>query len=360
MTIREGRWDCQYCGAKGLLGRDKVCPNCARSRPEGTTFYLPEDEEVVESQSLLEQARKGPDWICEYCASSNPADLDTCRHCNAPREGTSPQQEVKQYDLDAVARSGDMTVPDPHEKYRQEPPPQPKKKRPKWLVPVLAGIGVLLLLCLGLTLFRSDDIEVTVAGVSWERTVAVEAMQLVTEEDWEVPDGGHIISEREEIREYDPVLVGHETVQREVSEEVQVGERTYVCGQEDLGNGFFEDIECTEPIYETQTRIETYEEPIYQQVPVYDTMYTYEIEKWVEVRTERATGRDHNTFWPDLTLAANERAGERSEQYHIVFVDGDGDEYELTIPETEWLSYEPNGSYSVKLNALGQIVEVGE
>src|SRR5690606_11425442 len=155
-------------------------------------------------------------------------DLDTCRHCNAPREGTSPQQEVKQYDLDAVARSGDMTVPDPHEKYRQEPPPQPKKKRPKWVVPVLAGIGVLLLLCLGLTLFRSDDIEVTVAGVSWERTVAVEAMQLVTEEDWEVPDGGHIISEREEIREYDPVLVGHETVQREVSEEVQVGERTYV------------------------------------------------------------------------------------------------------------------------------------
>ena len=43
MAIREGRWDCQYCGTTGIPGREKVCPNRARSRPEGTNIYLPDD-----------------------------------------------------------------------------------------------------------------------------------------------------------------------------------------------------------------------------------------------------------------------------------------------------------------------------
>ncbi|MFW6183941.1 MAG: hypothetical protein ACOC8X_09110 [Chloroflexota bacterium] len=359
MAIREGRWDCQYCGAKGLLGRDKVCPNCATSRPEGTKFYIPEDEAAVEDEKLLQQARKGADWICEYCSSSNPADLDACRHCAAPREGTSPQQEVKQYAPGEAPRSGDMTVPDPHEKYRQEPEPEPaRKERPRWLAPAIAGGLLLLALLCGFLFLRSDNVDVTVAGVSWERTVVVEALETVTEEGWDVPDGARLLDEREEIRRYDQVVVGHETKQREVSEEVQVGERTYVCGQEDLGNGFFEDIECTEPVYETQTRMETYEEPVYQQVPVYDTMYTYEVDKWVEARIEKAEGIDLQPQWPALTLAENEREGERQERYRIVFVDGEGKEYAMQLPHNEWLQFEPSGRYQLKVNGMGQAVEV--
>ena len=154
MTVREGRWDCQYCGTTGILGRHKVCPNCAKSRPEGTKFYLPEDEDAVKDAALQEQAAQGPDWICEFCGSSNPANLDVCRHCNAPREGTSPQQQVKEFAAGAAPPSGDMTVPDPHEKYRA-PQEAAKKGLPKWLLPV-AGVFILFVSLFALDVFTGD------------------------------------------------------------------------------------------------------------------------------------------------------------------------------------------------------------
>lgn len=358
MTVREGRWDCQYCGTKGILGRHKACPQCARSRPEGTKFYLPEDSEAVEKASLQEQARLGPDWICEFCSSSNPANLDVCRHCSAPREGTSSQQKVQEHAVGEAPRSGDMTIPDPHEKYRTEKAPGPKKARPRWLLPAIGLLIVVACLIGASLLFGGNDLEVSIEEMRWERSVVVEELQTVVEEDWEVPDGGRLISQREEIHHYDQVIVGHERKQRQVSEQVQVGERTFVCGQRDLGNGFFEDIECSEPVYETQQRTETYEEPIYEQVPVMDTMYEFEIERWTAQRTERATGRDQRVYWPELNLGADQREGEREEVYHIVFRDGDGERYEMTFPLEEWLTFESLGRYTLRVNGLGQAVGV--
>ena len=58
----------------------------------------------------------------------------------------------------------------------------------------------------------------------------------------EIPPDGRYISEEEAIRRYDQVFVRNETRTRQVSEQVQTGTRDYVCGQRDLGNGFFEDI----------------------------------------------------------------------------------------------------------------------
>ncbi len=152
--------------------------------------------------------------------------------------------------------------------------------------------------------------------------------------------------------------MGYETKERTVSERVHVGERTYVCGQRDLGNGFFEDIECSEPIYETQQRIETYEEPVYEQVPVMATKYEYEVDRWVPARTETATGNDHQAYWPELDLQENEREGERSESYRIVFRDDNGRRHEMTFPYQEWLTFESRGNYTLQVNGLGQMTGV--
>jgi hypothetical protein len=358
MTVREGRWDCQYCGTKGILGRHKVCPNCAKSRPEGTTFYLPAEAETVEDEKLKELARLGPDWICEFCSSSNPANLDVCRHCNAPRESVSPQQVVKEFAPGAAPKSGDMTIPDPHEKYRQPKEPAPKKARPRWLLPAIGIILLFACLFAAFSIFSGDELDVSIQRMQWERSVVVEELQTVTEEGWDLPGGARIISQQEEIREYDQVIVGYETKQRQVSERVQVGERTYVCGQRDLGNGFFEDIECTEPVYETQQRTETYEEPLYEQVPVYATKYVYEVERWSPVRTERVTGNDQQAYWPELRLGPNQREGERQESYQIVFGNDGGERFTLTFPLEEWLSFESRGSYKLRVNGMGQAIGV--
>ena len=356
MTIREGRWDCQYCGQVGILGREKSCPNCARSRPEGTRFYLPDEQAAASEQKLVQQAKIGPDWICQFCSSSNPANATVCHHCNAAREGSSPQQEVKTYRPGEAPKRGDMDL--------STPPPartvKTKAATPVWL-PIVGVVGVLLILaclCGGFFLFRSSETEATIESFNWERTVAVEAFRTVTEQDWDVPAGGRTISQEEAIRSYEQVLSHYETRERQVSEQVQVGERTYVCGQRDLGNGFFEDIECTDPVYETRYRTETYQEPVYDQVPIYDTYYTYEIDKWVPDRTERAAGRDQNPFWPEVPLGEGERAGPRTESYQITFLTADGERHTLDFGLEEWLSFEPGGSYKLKISGLGNDVEV--
>ena len=351
-AIKEGRWDCQYCGTVGVLGRHKSCPVCAASRPEGTKFYLLTDAEEVTDTSVLGYAKMGPDWVCEFCSTSNAANLGQCRSCGAAR-GTAPAQAVKEYKLGEAPQSGDMDLDQPR-------PSKPAPAKPKYSIGQIVGavVAFLLLCCCGVwavnSLFTRDK-TVTVAEYSWTRTVEVEVYGTVTEEDWELPSDGRLISEREEIREYDQVLVGYETKSRQVSEQVQTGSRTYVCGSRDLGNGFFEDVTCTEPVYETQYRTETYEDPIYESVPVYGTLYTYEIDKWTVDRTEESTADHNEPFWPPLNLASNEREGARTEKYMIVFVDEDGERYPMEVPYEKWVRFERGYEYTLTVSGLGTV-----
>jgi hypothetical protein len=243
--------------------------------------------------------------------------------------------------------------------------PRPTKPAPakKSNIPAIIGgiVLFLLLCCCGIFAFNNlftRDKTATVESYSWERTVEVEAYGTVTEEDWDVPSGGRILSQREEIREYDQVLVGYETKSRQVSEQVQTGSNTYVCGSRDLGNGFFEDVMCTDPVYETQYSTEYYEDPIYNAVPVYDTLYTYDIDKWSVVRTERSAANHNEPFWPSLSLASDEREGARTEKYELVFVDEDGNRYPMELPYEEWAAFESGREYTITVNGAGEVVGV--
>ena len=358
MAIREGRWDCQYCGAIGNLGRHRQCQNCNHSRPEGTRFYKADEAEVTDKK-LQRQALVGPDWICQFCGTSNAADIHVCGSCGAPRDESTPVQQIKEYGVGEAPRSGDMTFdeqPVPAE-------PAPAKSRGSSKLPLVAiiGIGAIAVICLGIIaflIFGGSDAEVTVSGFEWQRAVEVEAFQTVTEEDWNLPADGRLISQREEIHHYDEVIDHYESREREVSEQVKVGSETYVCGERDLGNGFFEDIECDRDVYETQVRIENYEEPIYVSVPVYETLFVYDIDKWNVVRTEASSGRDHAPYWPRANLEGEEREGKKTESYTIVFVDEENESYIWESTFDEWQGFERNQAVVLKLNALGEISDI--
>ncbi len=360
MAVREGRWDCQYCGTIGVLGRHKACPVCGAARPLGTKFYLPKDAEAVEDADLVGYAQKGPDWVCDACSSSNPADVRVCKTCGAER-GSAQSQAVIDYELGETRRKGDMDF--------SEPAPRPQRMAPQTAAQsafnrnyIFAGIGAFVLLICGIlvaiNLFGSENKAVSIDHFNWERTAAVEAFQTIVEEGWDVPSDGRILSSSEEIRSYNKVQIGSETRTREVSDQVQVGSREYKCGERDLGNGFFEDVMCSEPVYETRYRTETYEEPIYEDVPIFDTYYKYEVDRWVEVRTEKAAAQDNKPFWPALNLTDQQREGERTEKYSIVFVDGDGELYDMEFTLDEWLTFEPNGNYELKVSGLGVPLEI--
>ncbi len=358
MAVKEGRWDCQYCGTTGNLGRHRQCQNCNRSRPENTKFYMADEAEITDKR-LQKQALVGPDWVCEFCGTSNAADISVCGSCGAPRESTSPVQEVKTYDLGEAPTTGDMTLDeDPRKSKAQSQDASPKRKLP---IAVIAGIAIVAIICLGaiaFLVFGGGDSDASVSGFQWERSFEVEAFQTVTEEDWELPTEARLLSQKEEIHHYDQILDHYETRQREIEDQVQTGTETYVCGQRDLGNGFFEDIQCERPIYETQVRTESYEEPIYRDEPVYQPLYTYEIDKWIVIRTENSSGSDHSPYWPRVDLNSDEREGESQESYIVYFTDVDGETHEWETTLDEWQKFEQGQNVILKLNALREISDI--
>ena len=310
MAIREGRWDCPTCGGKGILGRHKVCGNCGSPRPEGIEFYLPEESsEVVTDEAMLKTATAGADWICDYCAASNLATADSCKQCFAPRSADVRRQAVRTLGAQPQAA-----------------PSIPVSAAPGGRT--LATIALFLLAamaCIYFAFIRTEATTAVLSDKSWDRTVEVLALQPVQHEGWDVPQDARIISQEEALYE---------------NRRVQVGEREYVCGQRDLGNGFFEDVICTDPIY--------------QEDPVYRTRYTYEVDEWAVVRTEEASSALGVTpFWPQLSLNADEQQGETQEQYQIEVTASNGENYLITVPFDVWQRLSVGQEVEIEINAIG-------
>jgi hypothetical protein len=160
------------------------------------------------------------------------------------------------------------------------------------------------------------------------------------------------------IHHYDQVVDHYETKTRQECEEVKTGTETYTCGSRDNGNGFFEDKQCTRAVYETRCHDETYKDPVYRDEPVYQTWYTYEIEKWVLDRTEKASGEDQQVYWPEYTLAENERVGQRTERYEVHFVDKEGQTYTESFEYDSWMTYQTEGKYLAYVDFFGEVTEI--
>jgi hypothetical protein len=356
MAIREGRWDCATCGTVGLLGRDVVCSQCGTPRAEGTRFYLPEDAPEVTDAARLAEAGAGADWVCEHCGASARATEEACGGCGAPR-GTSPTHQVQDYALADVPRAGGReerrAVPPP-------PPAPPRKPRNPWI----ARGMVAMLALLGWCFFRPREITATLSEKRWERSLEIEAYRTVRESDWSVPSGGRPVNSWQAVRSYRQELDHYETRTRTVTEQVQTGTRTYTCGQRDLGNGYFEDQTCTEPEYESRSHEESYQEPIYRQIPIYDTKYEYDVDRWVTDTVLVAQGAaddpaDGDTpAWPSTRLDDRRREGERTEKYVLVFNDGSDHVYQREVPLAQYEALRVGTSTRIKVNNAGSLLEI--
>ncbi len=364
-AIREGRWDCRQCGSRKIQGREMNCPGCGRQRPANTEFYLAEGEPEVRDPKLLERAQKGADWYCGNCQSGNQADRTTCSQCgsaNGPsHELPAPAPRPVTYRRSAV----------PNLRAEYQPPARiahytPREFNPAW---ILAGVAAVVISIVAFMLWPRQ-ITLQVTGFSWHREIAIQKYATVTEEGWSVPAGGRVLNSRREIRSYEKVLDHYETRTRQVPERVQVGTEEYGCGARSLGNGFFEDVKCTRPVYDNQTREEKYDEAIYRQEPIYGTRYRYEFDTWVPSRIAQAGGQRKETpapSWPVFYLnrsgssaIGSERESDRSEKYITSFLsrEKNPETYQREVDRAAWDSYQLNGLYTAKVNRLGKLSEI--
>ncbi|HEX8319096.1 hypothetical protein [Longimicrobium sp.] len=344
MAIREGCWDCPTCGSVALPGRQVNCTGCGNPRPQGTRFYLPEDAPEVSDAVRLAQARGGADWVCEHCGASARAVDARCPGCGAER-GSSAVQATHEYGMDDVPRSGEPTRPRMAASTAAPPRPKRRWKGPAFVLALLGAFG---------WCNSPKEVTATVAEADWQRAIEVQEYRTVREEDWSLPSGARQLSSERAIRDYRQVLDHYETRTRQVSEKVQVGTRSFTCGQRDMGNGYFEDITCTEPEYETRSHTEEYQEPIYRREPVYGTKYSYELERWLPDDTAWARGgAEKEPAWPAVRIGKNEREGARVEKYVLRFRDEDGKTYEREVPMSQFSRYRPGQQVRLKMRRGG-------
>lgn len=325
--ILEGRWDCSYCGTKGILGRHRECPNCGRPRGEDVKFYLPSSKDYVPDEETQKIGRK-PDWLCGYCGSYNPDTSKICKSCGAKRsenekdyfdvqkqKRTLNNQEQEKEQFQKKLNIDESTQ---YEELRNEPENNVYNLKINNHIKCAIAILLSIILIFGLvSIFTPKNTTMEVTGFSWQRTIEIEQYRTFHENDWSVPDGGRITSQKSEIHHYDKVLDHYETKTRQVTKQRISGYETYTTTK-DLGNGYFEEETHERPIYETYYENETYEEPVYRDVPVYWTKYYYDIERWVYERSVTTSQNDQSPYWGETNLQSDERISKKNEEYVLI------------------------------------------
>lgn len=357
--IIEGVWDCRYCGAKKVRGGLRECPQCGHPRDEGITFYIDNPKNYVYDEAKAAKARRGPDWVCEACNCFNSADDTICIGCGTPRDGKSKdyfqtqevihQQEQKTYQREEK----DWRAYEPSYEAPIEPPKPPPKKQKVNLknifVPILSVLVIVAMVWGMVALFSPREVSGTVIDMGWERSIEIEEYKTVRESDWSIPPGGRKVSESQEIRSYQQVLDHYET--ETYTEEEFSHYETYVSGYRDLGNGHFEEITSQRPVYKTVTK--TRQVPVYISVPIYDTKYTYDIEKWVHQSYKKTSAHDKTPYWSDYECKDKEREGTRSESYIVVVQDESGKAKEYKLSFEQWQTLEKGQAIKMKADIFG-------
>lgn len=303
-----GCWDCEYCGTDRISGDLRECPNCGRPRDKDVKFYMADPKNYAKDQ---ENVNKDPDWLCPYCNSLNAATLTTCPSCGAVRDANT-----QNYFENRKAQEAEKAAPDTAQKQKEEYQKtvagRKSKKKTFLLFAILAALIVLLVV---LFLPKSQNMEIKSCG--WERKVEVEEYKEFSESSWTLPDGAYNVTQKTELYGYNSVLDRYETRTRQVAESVLDGYDTSYSYR-DLGNGRFEEVENQIPRYKTVYRTETYQEPVYKSVPVYETKYYYLIMRWVSDGYEVTSGTDDEPYFAELDLDEWHREGAKTEKYWVV------------------------------------------
>jgi hypothetical protein len=346
MAIRLGRWDCPVCGQIGNLGNQVSCPSCSSPRGKDVEFYLPSGSNEITDAQLLKEANAGVDWRCDYCDSDNKAIETKCKSCGNEKTESDINRQSKEYALNEVPTSGQNKKSNQNKDIDN----QKKQHKPKSIIKKLLFVfGIIIILLVIFLMPRSFKVEVI--KHTWFRAIEIENNRLITEEDWKMPASAISLKDSfKAIHHYDKVLSHYQNRTRTVRE--RVGSERYVCGSIDKGNGYFEDKYCDRPIYES--RQESYQEPIYKDVPVYATKYRYTIYRWIKDHDISEKGEDKNPKWPVEHLVDNNwREGTKSEKYMLYLRDKKGKEYNQEVDYNLWSSINLNQEIYAKKNSMG-------
>jgi hypothetical protein len=347
-------WTCPRCATRNP-GPQKFCNGCGAPQPADVKFEQPAQEKLLTDAGEIARAKAGPDIHCPYCSSRNPGSAKFCGACGGDLKGGEARAKGEVLGAYRPGPAAPVVCPacgasNPAGAARctqcgaslAAPAAQkaaaPASARPRAAPSnrvLIAIAGVLLVLCLGAAAVllvrgnQSQTVEARVERLSWSRTLPVEALTEVQREAWqdEVPPEASL---------------GACGLEYRYTQSDPAPNATEVCGTPytvDSGSGFGEVVQDCE----------------YQ---VYDEWCSYTALDWQTVDTVTQTGEDGNPFWPEVSLAGDQRLGEGEEVYRVVFSTPDGEVEYAPADATEFLRFEDGSGWLLEINGLGSIVSI--
>jgi hypothetical protein len=242
---------------------------------------------------------------CPFCESKIPANSQRCPNCGGDL-ASKPAKPVEE--------------------------PKPAAKPPRWMM--FLGAALVVLCCAAAAVFallsmRTEAVRGRVEAVSWERSIDILEEQLVSKADWaeNVPSEAQNVSCQDKHRE---------TRDNPGPNSVEVCGTPYTVDQ---GSGVGEVVQ--DCVYE-----------------VYESYCDYEVLQWSVITQTTSTGSDLQPFWPDLSLASDQREGESHETYSVIF-SADGKRYNYDPGDAdEFSQYQPGSEWTLEVNALGGLTAV--
>lgn len=344
-------WTCPRCGSKNP-GPQKTCNSCGGPQPQETAFTQGAGQPIIQGQEAEQIAQTAADIHCPFCGTRNPSDAKICSQCGGDLTGAAARPTGQVLGAFSAMAAPEVKCPNcgqPNPATAThckncgaslvtpvETAPAAAVAAPRKLSPLLIIGGIILIAALifGLfaligTLGKTEQVIGTVQDASWRTSVIIEAYQAVQRSDWQdqIPAG---------------VEVGACEYRYSYTADQPQPVSTEVCGTPytvDQGTGFGEVVQdCT--------------------YDVYAEYCSYTTSQWVAVDQSILQGSDRSPRLAQPQLASNQRIGQASEEYRIVFAT---DQETFTYQTTDAALYQQaqiGSQWTLTINGAGNLVAV--
>lgn len=278
-------WNCSHCGTEGISAlRNMRCMNCGNSKPEQSGEYY--STTLITDKEGLELAMADKNWECSFCGSINLDRNNDCSGCGASK-GAEVEGSFKSKSISGLTPNTDSHVDgltSSGTTYNAKPSQVKTVKRPtinKKQLAIVAAVfisviaGIILLVSL-----NTHEYEGAISGFKWTSEVRIEEYTRIHESGWSNPTGSYNVTTERKIHHYDPIYETRTEYYDDVS---------YV----DNGNGSTKKV-TTRKSRQVQEKVG--EEPVYQ------TYYTYDIDRWQSVNSLVNSGPGKEPVFKEYTL----------------------------------------------------------
>jgi hypothetical protein len=345
-------WTCPKCGSRNPA-TEIACISCGAAQPQDVQFDQAQGQQVTQDETLKKAAEAGADIHCAFCGTRNPATAAVCAQCGADlKSGTRREAgrvvgayqaaPVKQV---ACTHCGTMN-PETALKCAgcgaslvTAPAAAPSAKAPAKtnFLGIGIGVAVVVILCIcaivGYAMLATprESQAGVVEAVQWQTAVQIEGLGPVQREGWQdqVPSDAQLGSCQDQVRSV---------------QDTQPSGQNYnkVCGTPytvDTGSGVGKVVQDC-------------------QFEVLEPYCQYTVLAWQVVDQASRSGNDLAPVWPEPTLSGDQRLGDQSADFIVVF-ETDKGQYTYSVGSLqEFQQFTAGSEWTLNINALGQIVSV--